>query len=130
MLSAERLADPGRVRRKIDQPPFRLRVSNKFFASVLSAVTHTMEIKIRKLHIPSVLAAIIFFSGLVSLTWEKYTSYDDSSIGTSALFVIAPIFLISELIFLPPYIIWILFIGLFIYIDFLICRNPKRKSRH
>ena len=80
--------------------------------------------RLHKLHLPLVVATLVFLGGLLSLTWGTYTSYD-GGVGSLALIVVYPIAMLSELTRIPPFVIWFLVIGFFAYLDFYFSRKAR-----
>jgi hypothetical protein len=96
---------------------------------MLSVITQNKLMKIHKLHLPLVIATLVFLGGLLSLTWETYTSYD-GGVGSLALIVVYPIAMLSELTRIPPFVIWFLIIGFFAYLDFYFSRKARENINH
>ena len=47
--------------------------------------------KLITLRLPAILASLILIAGLISLTWESGTSYDDGGLGTFSFIILMPI---------------------------------------
>ncbi|MCZ4252248.1 hypothetical protein MKZ42_17835 [Pseudoalteromonas shioyasakiensis] len=84
--------------------------------------------KLITLRLPAILASLILIAGLISLTWESGTSYDDGGLGTFSFIILMPIMILRSLIKLP---VWVLVptisVGLF-YLDYFLNKRLKNKE--
>lgn len=81
-----------------------------------------------RFHIPALLAALIIVIGGISLTWEKYTSYDDGGLGSIALLVVIPIAWLSQVLSIHPLLIFVTVLAALIYTDYWLQRRAKRNE--